>query len=107
MNGNAEIEPINKEQKRVINELEEVLNFFKNTQIKNYEDLEIIKKPLDDIKSSLKYIPTEPLFETIPSEIKTKILSCLCDSNAFIAASACVEWKEILFVTRPEDSPCE
>ena len=96
MNKEAEKGPVNKERKKVIAELEEVLNFLKGAQITDEHVLNNIKEPLSDLRSSLKYIPTETPFEMIPTEIKTKILSYLCDTNAFTAASVCAEWKEIL-----------
>ena len=96
MNKEAEKGLVNKERKKVIAELEEVLNFLKGVQITDEHVLNNIKEPLSDLRSSLKYIPTETPFEMFSTEIKTKILSYLCDTNAFTAASVCAEWKEIL-----------
>ena len=95
MNDKEEIGTM-KEQKVAIDNLEAILHFLKSVQIKDDDIIVNIKKPLDNLKSSLKYIPTESFFETIPTEIKTKILNNLCDSNAFIAAAVCLDWKQIL-----------
>lgn len=57
-----------------------------------------MKKPLDELESSLKYIPIGPFFNDVfPAEIKEYILnlSCSCDPKVFIAASVCKEWKRI------------
>jgi len=89
-------EPINSEQVRVIKKLEEVLNLLRNLTIKNEESLTALDKPLDDILSNLKYLPTDPSFDILPTEIKTDIFSYLCDSRAFVAASVCQEWKSII-----------
>ena len=96
MNGNAKIGSINKEQKKVIDDLEEVLSFLKSAQIEDEDVLTNIKKPLTDLRSSFKFILTWPYFEKIPTEITTRILNYLCDSNVFTAFSVCVGWKDIL-----------
>ena len=49
----------NEEQVKVVKKLEEVLNLLKHVEIKNKESLSYISKPLDDLLSSLKYLPTE------------------------------------------------
>ena len=59
-----------------------------------------VKKPLEYFLSSLKYLPYEPSFEILPTEIKTDILSYLCDKGAFVAASVCQEWKAILLKSK-------
>merc|ERR1719186_1956609 len=80
---------MNEEQESVIKKLEGALSFLKNVKIKNKESFVNVKKPLNDFLSSLKYLPSEPSFEMIPTEIKTNILSNLCDTGAFVAASVC------------------
>ena len=87
---------INHEQERVMGKLEDVLKFFRGNQIKNEESLMIINEQLDTLMSSLKYLPTEPSFDSLPTEIKTGILSYLCDTSAFVVASVSQEWKQIL-----------
>merc|ERR1719186_1019943 len=89
---------INHEKERVIIKLEEVVNFLRHKEIKNEECFINIKKPLDDLLSSLKYLPFDKHFDNLPTEIKTNILSyCdMCDYEAFVAASVCKEWKDIL-----------
>ena len=82
----------------VIERLEKLVHFLKGTQT-NEEYLEHIKKPLDYIEVSLKNIPNGPFFnEVFPMEIKKYILSLAysCDYQAFIAATVCQDWKNIL-----------
>jgi len=93
---NNEPEIINKEQEKVIVKLEEVLSFLKSVQIKNEEALDNIKKPLQELQSSLKYLPIDQSFDILPVELKTGILNYLCDTQAFTVASVCQEWKKIL-----------
>merc|ERR550519_2049561 len=82
----------NKAQENVIKKLSEVLYFLGHVQIKNEESLMNIKIPLEDLLSSLKYLPTEPSFDTLPTEIKTQILSYLCKAGSFVTATVCHEW---------------
>ena len=96
MNDNVNMEPLSNKQNKVIEKLEEVLLFLKNAPIKNDNALDFIIRPLNDIQSCLKFLPTEPSFEMIPVEVKKNIFDYLCDSNAFIVASVCQEWKDIL-----------
>jgi len=95
MKDNVKIAPISNEQNKVIEKLEEVLLFLKSTPIKNDEALISIKRPLNQLQSNLKYLPTEQSFNNFPAEIKRKTLDYLCDSHAFTSASVCQEWKEI------------
>jgi len=88
--------PKNKEQENVVKKLSEVLYFLEHVQIKNEESLMNIKIPLEDLLSSLKYLPTEPSFDKLPTEIKTQILRYLCKSGSFVAATVCHEWRKIL-----------
>jgi len=101
-NENTETEDgsMNEEQESVIKKLEEALGFLKIAKIKNKESFANVKKPLEDFLSSLKYLPYEPPFEILPPEIKTGILGYLCDKEAFVAASVCQDWKDILFKTK-------
>ena len=87
---------INEEQVKVVKKLEEVLSILKHVEIKTTESLIFIKKPLDDLLSSLKYLPTDPPISSLPTEIKSDILGYLCDSGTLIASSVCHEWKQIL-----------
>ena len=87
---------INREQENVIKKLEEALNTLRQIEIKNEDSFDIVNEPLDDFLSKLKYLPTNPSFDILPTEIKTDIFSYLCDSGAFVAASVCYEWKEII-----------
>ena len=89
MKDNVKIAPISNEQNKVIEKLEEVLLFLKSTPIKNDEALIYIKKPLNQLQSNLKYLPTEQSFNNFPAEIKRKTLDYLCDSHAFTSASVC------------------
>jgi len=93
---NTEKRPINVEQKKVIDKLEEVLSFLKGVHIMNEEALVNIKKPLDDLQSSLKYLPTGSSFNRLPKELTTYILSYLCDSESFKAAAVCRLWSDIV-----------
>jgi len=86
----------NEKKKKAIDKLEEVLNILKYSDIKNEETLTCMDKPLDDLLSSLKFISIDSSFNKLPAEIKTNILSYLCDSGAFVAASVSKEWKQIL-----------
>ena len=88
------------EKEIVIERYEEVLNILKSVPIWYKDDLNFFKYILDDyLEAYLKYIPNGPFFnDVIPTEIKEKILSTsyLCDSQAFVGASVCQEWKGIL-----------
>ena len=66
------------EQEKVVEKMKKVLNFLEHVQITNQETLVNISKPLDDLLSSLKYLPIEPFFTNLPIEMKTDILSYLC-----------------------------
>lgn len=81
---------------KVSDKLEEMLKFFRQAPIKNEDSLTNINVQLEDMKSSLKYVPTEPTFDSLPTEIKTDILSYLCDSGTFVSASVSQEWNKIL-----------
>jgi len=95
---------INLEQEKAIVKLEEILAFLKTVTIKNEESLAIIQRPLEDLQSSLKYLPVDPSFDILPTEIKTKILKyhSKCDNEAFMVASVCQQWKNI-FLNRLEN----
>jgi len=84
------------EQAKIVEILRKVANFLENVQIMNEDSLVNISKPLDNLLSSLKYLPIEPFFTNLPKEIKTDILSYLCESGAFVGASVCQEWRDIL-----------
>ena len=86
----------NEEQLKVVKKLKEVLHILTHVKIKNEESLGYISKPLDDLLTSLKYLPADPPFISLPTEIKTDILGYLCNSGTFLASSVCQEWKEIL-----------
>jgi len=77
-----------------------VINFLEHVQITNEESLVNISKPLDDLLSSLKYLPTQQFFTNLPMEIKINILSYLCDAGSFIAASVCQEWRDMMVKER-------
>jgi len=83
-------------KKSITEELEEVLNFLKGVQIASYEDLNVMKKPLDHLQSTLKYIPLGQDFNILPAEIKMNILSYLYELDALHGASVCQEWEGIL-----------
>ena len=84
------------EREKVIDKLEEMLKFFRDAEIKNDNSLININEQLDDVISLLKYVPSEPSFDSLPRKIKTDILNHLCDAGAFIAASVSQEWMQIL-----------
>jgi len=84
------------EQEKIVEKMKKVLNFLENVEITNEESLVHVSKPLDNLLSSLKYLTMEPFFTKLPMEIKTDILSYLCDAGAFVAASVCQEWSVIL-----------
>ena len=84
------------EREKVIDKLEEMLKFFRDAEIKNDNSLININEQLDDVISLLKYVPSEPSFDSLPREIKTDILNHLCDAGAFIAVSVSQEWMQIL-----------
>ena len=69
------------EREKVIDKLEEMLKFFRDAEIKNDNSLININEQLDDVISLLKYIPSEPSFDSLPREIKTDILNHLCDAG--------------------------
>ena len=73
------------EREKVIDKLEEMLKFFRDAEIKNDNSLININEQLDDVISLLKYVPSEPSFDSLPRKIKTDILNHLCDAGAFIA----------------------
>jgi len=60
------------------------------------EDLVNIRQPLEDLNASLKYLPIESFFNSLPEEMRTHILGYLCDGGAFLAASVCQHWKKIV-----------
>jgi len=85
---------------KIVEKMKKVIKFLENVQITNEDALKIISKSSDDLKSSLKYLPTQPLFTNLPAEITTGILSYLCDKGAFVAATVCLEWNDILVKER-------
>ena len=83
-------------QKESIKKTEQFLEFLKNTKTESIHCLDIIQKPLDKILNSMKYIAHEPLIQELPPEIMEEILSYLCDAGAYIAASVCTTWENIV-----------
>jgi len=88
------------EQEKIVEQMKKVTNFLEHVPIMNEESLKIISKPWIGLLSSLKYLPIQSFFTNLPVEIKTGILSYLCDSGAFIAASVCQEWRDLLVKER-------
>ena len=83
-------------QKESIKKTEQFLEFLKNIKTESIHCLDIIQKPLDKILNSMKYIAHEPLIQELPPEIMEEILSYLCDAGAYIAASVCTTWENIV-----------
>ena len=86
----------NFKQAKVIAKLKQALNILESVQIKNEDSVDILDKPVDELLSFLKYLPTEKHFSILPIEIRTDILSHLCHNGSFVAASVCQEWRDIL-----------
>jgi len=88
------------EKEKMVEILRKVANFLEHVQITNEDALVNIRKPLDNLLSALKYLPSEPFFTFLPTEIKTGIMRYLCESGAFVSASVCQEWRDLLVQER-------
>ena len=94
---NVKAKETKKKQDEIVKKLKMALNFLEEVNIEDDESLINISKPVEDLLTSLKYFPTNSLtFCKLPTELKTEILSYLCDPGAFLAASVCQEWRNIL-----------